>query len=276
MASNPIYKDLPNPKQEFRLIRISSTATPDSTPTVNSTTSLECKTPSISYDLEVFTLDDSPVFSALSYMWGHEKDEAEIIVNGIPMQVSVNLVRALRDVLHQWANGCCASDPPEERRLWVDAICINQTNTIEKNDQVPLMAKIYTKARRVFSWLGPEDHELYKSFDVLDFFSQLIPGFASYPKLLERIEDGYLAPVPQPDQGESATETEPQAWHESDDFMWLRNYCMNGVGPKPRPVHFWRIHALLFLPYWKRVWIYQELVLGSEVLILCGIRATSW
>jgi len=38
--------------------------------------------------------------------------------------------------------------------MWVDAICINQVDQKEKEDQIPLMAEIYAKARRVVVWLG--------------------------------------------------------------------------------------------------------------------------
>jgi hypothetical protein len=39
--------------------------------------------------------------------------------------------------------------------LWIDAICINQTNNKEKSFQVGLMAEIYQQANHVFAWLGP-------------------------------------------------------------------------------------------------------------------------
>lgn len=39
--------------------------------------------------------------------------------------------------------------------LWIDQICIDQSNTHEKNQQVAIMSKIYSKAYIVLSWLGP-------------------------------------------------------------------------------------------------------------------------
>jgi hypothetical protein len=41
-----------------------------------------------------------------------------------------------------------------ERILWIDAICINQDKTLERNHQVTLMRDIYSKASRVVVWLG--------------------------------------------------------------------------------------------------------------------------
>jgi hypothetical protein len=40
--------------------------------------------------------------------------------------------------------------------IWVDAICIDQSNLEERKQQVQLMAKIYSKAHRVIVWLGRE------------------------------------------------------------------------------------------------------------------------
>jgi hypothetical protein len=47
------------------------------------------------------------------------------------------------------------------RRLWVDAVCINQHDDKEKGHQVALMAKIYKNAECVLVWLGegsPDAH----------------------------------------------------------------------------------------------------------------------
>ena len=40
---------------------------------------------------------------------------------------------------------------------WIDALCINQDDVEEKNEQVKLMCKIYSKAKKVYAWLGKPD-----------------------------------------------------------------------------------------------------------------------
>lgn len=42
------------------------------------------------------------------------------------------------------------------KRLWVDAICIDQTNDGERAQQVSIMAKIYFAAQHVLVWVGDE------------------------------------------------------------------------------------------------------------------------
>lgn len=51
------------------------------------------------------------------------------------------------------------------RRLWVDAICINQTNDIEKPKQIRLMDRIYKTADQVIAWLGLAVHNSNLAFD---------------------------------------------------------------------------------------------------------------
>jgi hypothetical protein len=79
-------------------------------------------------------------------MWGGN-DDHRINVNGYTFFVRRNLVLAL-DYL-RYEKG--------KRTLWIDAICINQSNTNERNHQVSQMGQIYRNARRVVVWIGMPD-----------------------------------------------------------------------------------------------------------------------
>lgn len=63
--------------------------------------------------------------------------------NGRTLSITESLYNALRR-LHD-----------EHTVLWIDAICIDQSNDAEKNQQVPLMKNIYEAASLVLIWLGP-------------------------------------------------------------------------------------------------------------------------
>jgi hypothetical protein len=63
------------------------------------------------------------------------------------LSITANLESALRHLR--------LSD--QQRTLWVDALCINQSDITERGSQVQLMADIYTAVSRVLIWLGPED-----------------------------------------------------------------------------------------------------------------------
>jgi hypothetical protein len=47
----------------------------------------------------------------------------------------------------------------EPRTLWVDAPCINQDDTLEREEQVQRMEDIYRLDYRVIVWLGTEEDE---------------------------------------------------------------------------------------------------------------------
>ena len=56
------------------------------------------------------------------------------------------------------------------RVLWVDAMCINQNDPDEKSEQVPIMGEIYSRATKVYAWLGEADRQIDCVFDILQEF----------------------------------------------------------------------------------------------------------
>ena len=103
--------------------------------------------------LDVLSLvHDLPQYEALSYVWGQELAPAPMAVNGVELPVTSNLDCALRYLRHG----------SEERVLWVDAVCIDQSNLVEKAQQVGLMTDIYSSSSVVLVWLGPptEDSDI--------------------------------------------------------------------------------------------------------------------
>jgi len=97
--------------------------------------------------LETTSLDESPSYTALSYSWGNPEITETIILDGEQFQVTVNLYAALRNLQREH----------EDTVLWIDAICINQNDNVEKSWQVQQMGDIYQQAIMVVIWLGPAD-----------------------------------------------------------------------------------------------------------------------
>lgn len=94
----------------------------------------------------------APDFTALSYVWGDIKGAASTsIINvgagRVPMQLTDNCYEALTTL----------RATVESLTIWVDAICINQADGIEKMHQISLMKDIYTKADATYVWLGKGD-----------------------------------------------------------------------------------------------------------------------
>ena len=86
-------------------------------------------------------LESAPDFYALS--WGR-KSETTIPTPGM------RIIDSLSSALSNLAEG--------HSKLWgIDALSINQDDVEEKNEQVKLMCKIYSKAKKVYAWLGKPD-----------------------------------------------------------------------------------------------------------------------
>ena len=121
-----------------------------------------------------FTIDQPLPYEALSYHWGTGEAtfKIKIYTEGFPgsFRVRENLHAALKQLRL----------PDKPRRLWIDAICINQEDSDEKNVQVDLMAEVYSLATSVCVWLGEasDDSNLALNFITrivnLDDFDRLV------------------------------------------------------------------------------------------------------
>lgn len=99
----------------------------------------------IHYDLEVFDLDEVPDYVALSYVWGPPDPKELIFADHRGYEVGENLFHFLRNFRDSTQN---------HRYLWIDQLCIDQDNTLEKNHQVRMMSQIYKRSCFALVWLG--------------------------------------------------------------------------------------------------------------------------
>ncbi|KAI0415991.1 heterokaryon incompatibility protein-domain-containing protein [Xylaria grammica] len=101
----------------------------------------------IECSLKVYSIKKDGVPEALSYVWGKEISQEQILVDLQPFTVTKNLLEILRGLRHL--------ETP--RSIWIDAICINQCNYEERNRQVRLMRDIYSQARNTVLYLTEGD-----------------------------------------------------------------------------------------------------------------------
>ncbi|KAI1332147.1 HET-domain-containing protein [Xylariaceae sp. FL0255] len=102
------------------------------------------------------SLKDSQAYSALSYNWGDLRNGKNLIVDDVTVQVSENLMLALKRLWEM-----------NRRLIWVDWLCINQRDNEEKSGQVRMMDTIFAKAELVYAWLGSESHDSDMAMAVL-------------------------------------------------------------------------------------------------------------
>ena len=109
---------------------------------------IDCREKTASCTLATVELDNPPDFWALSYLWGSEEKPQSLCITGdsgsdaghIP--ITTNCAAAIQALM-----------PRGVRYLWIDAVCINQVDDREKEEQVPLMGQIYSQASLVVGHL---------------------------------------------------------------------------------------------------------------------------
>lgn len=163
------YQPIANAKEDVRIVIIHPGRFDDP---------IECDLESVHLEEKLGTCS---IQEALSYVWGDPKIRLPIILGGRSISMPVNLESALRNLRYD--------DKP--RKMWIDALSINQADNVEKGHQVALMRQIYRGAAEVIVWLGASnDGEL--AFEV---FRELVADpnqhldLALAPHLDERLMD---------------------------------------------------------------------------------------
>lgn len=126
-----LYTSLDPTSRAIRLVKILPSSVPED--------------PLIYCELQVSSLNHKPKYCALSYSWKDEsKSSGSISLNGRTFTVTSRQQTALAQLR--------SADKP--LTIWIDALCINQEDSVEKNWQVKQMRQIYEQATNVILWLG--------------------------------------------------------------------------------------------------------------------------
>jgi hypothetical protein len=130
--------------------------------------------------------------------------------------------------------------------LWIDAICINQEDIEERNEQVKRMTNIYTLAHRVIAWLGKESNNSKHALATLQHIG----------RQLKATKGGRIIAAPDA--------TELQLWR--NDHM------------PPFDQRTWQALVDFVERKWfYRLWCWQEVNLGGRhVLLQCGGDMIPW
>ena len=122
-------------------------------------------------------------------------------------------------------------------KLWVDAICINQHNSQERSRQIGKMRSIYGDAWEVIAWLGEEENNSGLAIDLLQSLNEA--------------------------RSKDCGEILEERLREDPEYLGLG--CWTAL------------HDLMIRAYWYRLWIIQEVVLGSSSVVLrSGGHSIKW
>jgi hypothetical protein len=199
-------------------------------------------------------------YEAVSYVWGDWRNRRDITIDGETFSVTANLHGALtafrhwplsasRDSAHQGVE----SIRQPVRRLWADAVCINQEDLPERTSQVELMARIFAGAHRVLAWLGWEEGEEGRRHTQAAI--RFIHSFMENPEaglrdarilLLNDVADpvGRLALLSE--DRRRRFEDQARKWEATKEFFEIE--------------------------YFHRTWIVQELGLAREAIMYTALR----
>jgi hypothetical protein len=129
--------------------------------------------------LTVVSLRDEPEYFALSYTWGSPFPEYEVL-SGAKAAISVvcnGVEISVKPNLHDFLLHCSRHPDPAFRGLvWVDALCINQKDHLERSKQVQLIGDIYKSAAQVIVWLGVEDQSTASAVELMREFAATDPA----------------------------------------------------------------------------------------------------
>ncbi|RDW87380.1 hypothetical protein BP5796_03074 [Coleophoma crateriformis] len=282
-------------------------------------------------------------YDALSYTWGDPTLTSSILLDDREFRVTLGLEAALQHLRH----------PTESLTLWIDAICINQSNIPERNSQVQMMYTIFQNAENVRSWIGGESEDgdrinREKLVEAINQLNQLEDqswhgpsSNSSYDdevsewsilKLLETFGTPYISRIV--DESSDSSESEDDYDSESDnrsesgdeleydiesrnnsraenddeleDEGWSGNDSdcytiveeisesegsrsddsdgldeqtfskMTNSLTEPSGLKAWiSLVVLCMRPYWARVWVQQEILQRSKVIIHFGLSSIS-
>ena len=183
-------------------------------------------------------MEDEPRYNALSYTWDlDDSDSCEtlqndtIICDGAELSVTPNLYMALKH-LRCRGGGQDHNDLP----FWIDAICINQKDRLERRQQVQIMHLIFSKADHVIAWLGEKEASDYGASSAFEKLSRYIAS-----------RDGDYA---------------------SSEIM--QHYFNPGGTSMPQCSDWTAIDSILGKRWFCRAWVIQEIVMAPHLTLCCG------
>lgn len=190
----------------------------------------------ISCELIITALDDAPDFEALSYVWGDPAPRMRVHCSGRAAEIGPSLHGALH---HLRQNS-------DSRILWADALCINQGDIQERNEQVRLMGELYKRAMKTLIWLGEDpDDQAWRAFQIIGVFDEIL-----------RDKGGVESQIATPND---------QALARDVFHKVIKGHTL--------------IKAIIDLferPWFSRKWIIQELLNSNCPVVISGTHELPW
>lgn len=166
----------------------------------------------------------------MSYFWGDSARRSIVHLDDASVDVPESSAQALRALR---LDDC-------ERCLWLDAICINQSDIPEKGQQVSMMSDIYHLTTRNLICLGESDETTALALmDIESILKDVRRETNDYKLLLRTLYD------------------------QDEAFC----YSSTGLGVE---IDLQPLQKFYSLPWFRRVWVVQEAALSRESVCYPG------
>lgn len=171
-------------------------------------------------------------FDAISWCWGDTGalKVKKINIKGCVLSVSESAYEVLLEL-------CIAQN---KRRVWIDAVCINQDDMAERSQQVAMMSSIYERSAMTLVWLGKDNGTAERSM-------QMMMEIANWRQIRLGCNQQY-----------------GEFWDESTADPFPPNIDWDAVG------------SLFSAPWFTRLWVIQEVVLSKHVHVFWGKYQMCW
>ena len=180
-------------------------------------------------------LSATPAYAAISYTWGAPLFPKVLYLPEGSLRITDNLHAALT----------AFRDKRQRRALWVDGVCIDQSDPHDKSRQVALMSEIYRKAQKVLGWLGGATPE---SRSAIRCLRQL-----AAPEELENTEESFKIHLV------------PQTSNSPAEVLRVS-----------KALESCRLDLIYGRPWFSRLWIVQEVLLARSLVLHCGADELHW
>ncbi|KAH0565750.1 hypothetical protein GP486_000847 [Trichoglossum hirsutum] len=185
-------------------------------------------------------LSQNLVYEAVSYCWGDPDDGAIITCNEQDLIVPKNLAVAFRNMRRL----------DEPRRLWADALCINQADVVEKERQVQLIWAIFSHAQRTLVWLGDVQDKSHRDMSKLGQHAIKL-GLSVF-----RLRD------------DSPQSPRVRVWDAiRKEYRTLLPFSAE---------FYLDLIGMLQMPWFRRAWVVQEVAVANKVAVFWGSSEYDW
>ena len=216
-------------------------------------------------------LPQKPQYVALSYVWGDQESKRVILVDNSLVYVTTNLydaMMALRPI-------------SEHLVIWIDFLCIDQSNDDEKSWQVELMTDIYREATQVHAWLGQADCDSDHVMDYLTTFGEKAEACGIFgvegihlDTWRSLLTQGAAVRDPKPSNIVTITEDGDLRIVNRCELNELY-YSISGWHQQHSLIPVAGMERLFKRPFWGRIWVLQEITIPSNAQFICGTRRIS-